>query len=258
MIVREYDGITFAAGTWPCDPNRPTIVFIHGAGLSKAFWQHQLSGLADSVNAVALDLPGHGGSRGSGADTVAAYAKSVAQFIDGLAVQSPFVGGHSLGGAIVLDLLLEFPEKYGGGILIGSGARLRVHPSIFNMIEDDYAGYVDFLAKQGASPQMDPRLIAPVLEIVAACPPATTLGDFQACDRFDILGDLPKVKSPVLIISATDDRFTPPKYSEHLASQMPNAHLVTIQKAGHLAPVEQPVAVNQAIVDYLLDDWKGG
>jgi pimeloyl-ACP methyl ester carboxylesterase len=253
MIVREYDDIAFAAGTWPFDPKRPTIVFIHGAGLSKAFWQQQLNGLADSVNSVALDLPGHGDSRGKGEVTVTAYAQRLAQFIDSLSVPAPFVCGHSLGGAIVLQLLLEFTAQLGGGILIGSGARLRVLPSIFAQIEDDYTGYVDFLAQQGASAQTDPRLITPTLDIVAACPPVITLGDFHACDRFDILDALPKIKLPVLIISAVDDRFSPPKYSEHMARHIPNAQLVTIQRAGHLAPVEQPEAINQALMAFVRD-----
>jgi pimeloyl-ACP methyl ester carboxylesterase len=251
MIVHENGGITFAAGNWPLDPRRPTIVFIHGAGLSKAFWQHQLSGLADSANAVALDLPGHGDSRGNGADTVVAYAQRVAHFIDRLGAKSPFLCGHSLGGAIVLHLLLELPARWGGGILIGSGARLRVLPSIFSLIAEDYAGYVDFLAKQGASPRTAPRHIAPALEIVADCPPAITLGDFRACDRFDLLQDLPKITSPVLVISAANDRLAPPKYSAYLADQMPNARLVTIQKAGHLSPLEQPAATNRALIAFV-------
>ena len=68
-------GIAYLAGCWPPDPAKSTLFFIHGAGGSSLFWQAQVEGLAQRVNTIALDLPGHGRSSGSGYDTIAAYAR---------------------------------------------------------------------------------------------------------------------------------------------------------------------------------------
>jgi pimeloyl-ACP methyl ester carboxylesterase len=46
---------------------------------------------------------------------------------------------------------------------------------------------------------------------------------------------------------------TPAKYSEFLASRIPNARLVLVEDAGHFVMVEKPAAVNQALVDWLAD-----
>ena len=46
MLEREMNGIGYLAGDWPLDPEKSTIVFIHGAGGSSIFWQAQVEGLA--------------------------------------------------------------------------------------------------------------------------------------------------------------------------------------------------------------------
>ena len=62
MIERKIGGVGFIAGRWPLDAEKSTIVFIHGSGSTGRFWLAQVQGLAERVNTVALDLPGHGRS----------------------------------------------------------------------------------------------------------------------------------------------------------------------------------------------------
>ena len=70
MVFQERDGIGFAAGRWPLDQDRPTLVFIHGSGGSHALWQGQVDAMLAVANTIAVDLPGHGASRGPGCDRV--------------------------------------------------------------------------------------------------------------------------------------------------------------------------------------------
>jgi len=80
MLERETNGIGYLAGDWPLDPEKSTLVFIHGAGGSGAFWQAQIKGLSSRVNTLAIDLPGRGRSIGDGRQTIAGYAEDVAGF----------------------------------------------------------------------------------------------------------------------------------------------------------------------------------
>ena len=66
MIERKQNGIAFLTGRWPLDPDRPTLVFIHGSGQQGSFWQAQVEGLAVAANTIAVDLPGHGNSPAMG------------------------------------------------------------------------------------------------------------------------------------------------------------------------------------------------
>ena len=251
MVFAEQDGIGYATGQWPLDPKRPTLIFIHASGGDHSLWREQVVGLADKVNTLALDLPGHGRSRGPGCESIPAYAQAVVGLLEKLACPRPVPCGLSIGGAIVLQLLLDWPTMVAGGVLIGTGARLRVLPEIMDIIETNYAGFIEMLGQFAASDKTDLSQIQPALKAAAACTPAVTAGDFQACDRFDVMDRLGEIHKPVLVVSAEDDRLTPMKYSDYLENNIQDCQRVHIHDAGHLVPIEQPGAVNQALANFM-------
>jgi pimeloyl-ACP methyl ester carboxylesterase len=251
MVFQERDGIGFAAGRWPLDQDRPTLVFIHGSGGSHALWQGQVDAMLAVANTIAVDLPGHGASRGPGCDRVSHYADAVAGLMEDLQMPRPVPCGLSIGGAIVLQLLLDRPALLAGGVLIGTGARLRVLPDIFDAIETDYAHFIDMLGQFGASEKTDPARLTPIMHATASCAPVVTAGDFRACDRFDVMDRLDRIDTPVLVLCGSDDRLTPPKYSAYLEHHIRGSRQVTIPDAGHLVPIEQPVAVNRELTAFI-------
>jgi pimeloyl-ACP methyl ester carboxylesterase len=92
--------------------------------------------------------------------------------------------------------------------------------------------------------------------------PEVVLGDFRACDVFDIMGQLSLIDVPVLVITASDDILTPPKYGTYLAEHIKGALRVNIEDAGHLSPMTKPIEVNNAIQSFLTrlnlqDGWSG-
>ena len=111
-------------------PHGP-LGLIHGSDGSSQRWEFQADQLGD--NAFPIDLPGHG----ERVDTlplevsVSDYARVTHEIIfQELRLTAPIIAGHSLGGAITLIMGLEYSSDLSGLILIGTGARLRVHPSI--------------------------------------------------------------------------------------------------------------------------------
>ncbi len=243
--------LAFLAGRPGARADAPTVVFLHGSGQAGAFWQRQLEDLGASANTVAVDLPGHGRSDPPALESVAAYAAAVAAFIRECGFARPIPCGLSLGGAIVLQLLLDHPQTLAGGILIGTGARLRVRPEIFDLIAQDYPGFTAASGRMAASPVTPVRRLAPVEALTAACPPAVTAADFRACDRFDVMDRLVEISRPVLVICGADDKLTPVKYGDYLVGHIKGARRCIVPRAGHLAPVEQPAAVNAAIRDFI-------
>ncbi len=244
--------IAFIADRWPLDPDLPSVVFIHGSGGSSVLWRAQVEALTGVMNAVALDLPGHGASGGRGMDRVSGYADAVDDLVSSLGIPRPVPCGLSLGGAIVLHLLLEKRGRYEAGILVNTGARLRVLPLILETIERDYCAYLEGAPRFSISEKTDPARIAPLMEVTAACPPEVTLGDFRACDAFDVMERLGEIEVPVLVLTASEDRMTPPKYGLYLADHIKRSKLVDIEDAGHLSPMEQPEAVTRAIREFVL------
>ena len=251
MGDRKANGIGYITGSWPLDPVKSTIVFIHGAGGSSAFWRAQVDALAERANSVAIDLPGHGQSDGIGHDRVEDHARAVVDFISTLDIPGPIPCGFSLGGAITQQLLIDFPDLFKAGILISSGSKLKVAPEIFDAIEKDFKGYVEMIVKLAVSKSTDPDRVKIFKDDTARCKSEALIRDFRACDRFDVMQRMELITSPVLVVSAEDDLVTPPKYADFLEKSIAKASRVHIMEAGHIVPMEKPGEVNRAIREFL-------
>jgi pimeloyl-ACP methyl ester carboxylesterase len=251
MEARKINGIGYIAAKWPLDPAKPTLVFIHGAGGTGNYWQAQVEGLAKSVNTVAPDLPGHGQSDGSGYDQIEDYARAVADFIKTIEAPNPILAGFSMGGAITQQILLDNPGLARMGILICCRATMKVGPAIFEGIENDYSGFADFLCKIAASKKTAPELVRPFREELLKVNADVTHGDFRACNRFDVSDRLSSIAVPVLVVTAEEDKLTPPPYGEALMQGIKNATRAHIKDAGHIVALEKPDEMNAAILKFL-------
>lgn len=251
MLERETNGIGYLAGDWPLDPKKSTIVFIHVAGGSSAFWQAQVKGLSTWVNTLAIDLPGRGRSIGDGRQTIADYAGDVVGFLNQVDIPDPILCGLSMGGAIVQQMLLDYPKRLKAGILIATGARMEVAPALFETIEKDYNGFAGWISKICVSKKSDPRKADFFRDDLLRCRPEVTIGDFGACDRFDAVDQISAINCPVLVVTAEEDKLTPPKFGEFLEKQIKNASRAHILDAGHIVPLEKPDEVNKTIMKFI-------
>lgn len=244
-------GTEFIAGRWPLDPSLPVLIFIHGAAGSKQFWKEQVQGLAECCNTVAPDLPGHGDDSGSGLNTVDGYADAVERFITAAGIDSPVICGLSMGGAIVQKLLLDGKLKYKAGIIVNSGAKLKVMPAIFELIQNNYSAYVSSLQAMGASDKCDPAKLTDVISDAEKSRPEISFGDFTACNTFDVTERLGAIKLPLLVLTAEEDKLSPVKYGKFIHERVPGSEFVTIPGAGHFSPVEKADEVNDLIRSFL-------
>ncbi|MBU0973540.1 MAG: alpha/beta hydrolase [Proteobacteria bacterium] len=192
--------------------DKVTLVFIHGAGLNKACRDNQVTGLSDVANTIAVDLPGHGDSRLPGKEKIFDYARAVTDFLDLIHTPNPVLCGMSMGGAIVLQILTTDKNRFHAGILINTGAKLRVMPLIFETLAKSHSDFVDMTIGFGISPKSDAKKLGPQIAACSQCHPPVVWKDFCACDTFDVSRDLGAIKVPVLILTADDDIITPPKY----------------------------------------------
>jgi pimeloyl-ACP methyl ester carboxylesterase len=163
------------------------------------------------------------------------------------------LAGHSFGGAIVMTYALKYPQELKGIIIIGSGARLKVHPNFLTPCEEAIKGnpgewYQMVEEMYRLTPEDYKR---EVVEKQKAIGPAVMLNDFLCCDKFDVMNRVHEIKLPALIICGESDVMTPVKYANYLGAKMANSKMVIVPRAGHFVLAEKPEAVNKAIEDFL-------
>ena len=224
------------------------LIFIHGSGGCKDAWHYQLKHFPD---ADAVDLPGH--PDGELRTSIEGYVDWLREYIQQKGYRDVVLAGHSLGGAIAQLYALEYPYDLKGLVLIGTGARLRVHPMYLEEFEKakNDPTILEQMRETGwenIDPELKELLKKRALEVGAA----VFLNDMLCCDRFDIMDRVHEIKLPTLALCGTEDVMTPPKYIKYLADKIAGATEVIIPGATHNVPIEKPDEVNQAIADFLL------
>lgn len=231
--------------------SRRAIVFLHGAGGSHHTFRDQWAGLKGPMRLVIPDLPGHGGSAGSPRESVEAYAAWLVDFLKEVGIDRFLLAGHSMGGAIALQAALGGIKGLEALVLLGTGARLRISPAIFEGIGGRFREFAPELVGWMTSAASSDVLRDDITGDVLSTRPATFLSDFHACNGFDVMNRLDAIRVPTLVVNGDDDRLTPLKYGEYLAANIPGAVLKIIHGAGHLAMLEKPTEVNAVIAAFV-------
>ncbi len=223
------------------------MIFVHGSGFTCLFWHYQTSYFEDSE---AISLPGH--PQGKPCTSVTEYTDWMRGYVREMDYKGVILVGHSLGGAIALDYGLRYAGDLKALILIGTGARLRVHPDFLACCEEgtrDIGMWME--AWEPAYDLVLPELKTRLFEERMLVGPGVQLNDLLCCDRFDVIADMHRIQLPTLVICGSEDQMTPVKYSQFLASKIKGAKQVVIEGGTHLVPAEKPAEVNQAIEEFL-------
>lgn len=231
---------------------RPPVILIHGAGGTHLSWPPQIRRMADE-RIYALDLPGHGKSEGVGRQSIDEYVADVIVFMQKLKLRAAVVVGISMGSAIAITLALKYPKKVLGLGLLGSGSKLRVASSILETAgnPNTFESAVEMINESCFSANAPQNLLQLSKQQMLEMRPPALLGDFLACNEFDVTSQLDKIDAPTLIICGAEDKMTPLKYSELLRDRIANSHLHVVDNAGHMVMAEQPDAVAELLKQFI-------
>lgn len=229
----------------------PGIVFVHGTRMAAAYWHAQLVALQDRFRVVAVDLPGHGGRRG----TPFSHRGALETILRGIALcpgGAAVVVGHSLGGYFVMDLAAAAPERCRALVLVGASATaagaktwpFHIAARLLPLLPPaSLARWNDRLLRHFYPAE----LVEP--QIAAGYGFAAIPGSWRAVLGRDHLAALASYPGPVLILNGERDVLFRSGERRFLGA-CPRASLRVLPGASHLANLDQPAAFNAAIGDF--------
>ncbi len=256
--VGEFDRVPIDAGMYfhhfqEEGANSFPVVLIHGAGWTHLCWPPEVRRLP-GFSIYALDLLGHGKSEGMGGrQRVGDYVQDVIEWGLAQGLHRAVYIGHSMGGAIALELALNHRERVAALGLISTSARLRVLPELLADAANPTTFYkaLDRILAMSFSPAASERMLDQARQRMMEIRPSVLYGDLLACDAFNVMDRLAEIEVPTLVICGTEDQMTPLRYAQYMANNIPDAQMVAIPQAGHMVMLEKPDEIAAIMADFL-------
>ena len=237
------------------------LLCVHGFPLDHSMWSMQLGDLSDEFRVITPDLRGFGASSMVDDDvlTMERMANDLNDLLDRLAVDQPTVlCGLSMGGYIAWHYWRQHRDRLTALILCDTRAAADL-PQVATA-RHYLAERVLREGTRQASQEMVQKLFAPssrdarqpfvndMLHVMTRTAPETIAAALRGmAQRPDVTGWLADIQCPVLVLCGEHDQMTTSEEMRDMAAAIPCAEFQCIPEAGHLAPLENPQTVNDAI-----------
>lgn len=232
--------------------DQPPIILIHGAGSGHLVWPSEIRRLPGQ-RVLAVDLPGHGRSSGVGLQTIRDIADHMIEFLAALGLYQVVFVGHSMGGAVALQLAAQYPARAAGLGLISTGAYLGVDSDFLENVANPLTipSALTAFRIRAFGPRFPQPLAERCMQTIKDTRSSVLYSDWRACAEFDARESVSHVEAPAWIIVGNEDAITPVAYSHFLADRLPAARLQIIPDSGHMVMLEHPARVAQGLLQFL-------
>ena len=249
-------GKAFAAG-------KPSAVFIHGAQNDHSVWALQTRYFAHhGLNVLAVDLPGHGRSKGAARASVEAMAAWLLALLDAAGVARAMLIGHSMGTLVALEAARLAPQRVSHLALLASTWPMKVSDALLATAMSDEERAIDMVnIWSHSSIAQKPSFPGPGFyamggarrlkqRIAQINPEHVFHTDFFACNAY--AGGAAAARSvtcPALFIFGKRDMMTPARSTRLLTSAIAHGKVLQLD-CGHELMAEQPDAVLDALFEF--------
>jgi pimeloyl-ACP methyl ester carboxylesterase len=199
------------------------------------------------LQTVIPDLCGHGDSPGNGRTSMEDYALDIFAVMDALDIESANLMGHSMGGAIALTMALIAPERVSRLILVGTGSTMPVNGRIIRGFADEVLATIKMVVGWMWAKTSPETVLVRGVERMQMVDPNVIIGDYIACNGFDVRERLPDIQTPTLIVHGVDDRMVPLAEAQAMHEALPNSTLLEVADGGHMVHLEQDELVTSSV-----------
>lgn len=239
------------------------IFFSHGLLFDHRMWAHQVEHFGKQYRCIAHDHRAQGKSSATGsADMELLYADVLALLDHIVPNQRVHFVGLSMGGFVGMRVAARQPNRLHSLTLLETSADEEPNKFKYNLLNKVFRLGGSKLVSQkiinilfGKSSVRDSglqRVVADWKKTIEGYPTTISQAVKGVIDRKGVFDELPNIKAPTLIAVGEEDVATPPDKSTRMHQQIKGSRLQIIPRAGHSACLEQPIAVNKLIEEFIL------
>lgn len=245
------------------------ILFAHGFGCDQNMWRFVAPAFEEDFCVVLFDYVGSGKSDLEAYDpgrydTLEGYARDVTEICDALDLRDAVFVGHSVSSMIGALASIERPELFSHLIQLVPSPCYINHPpdytggfergdldGLFEMMDKNFIGWANYLAPVVMKNPDRPELGAELEESFCSTDPEIARRFAEATFYSDNRADLPKIKTPSLIVQVTDDAVAPVAVGEYMSRQIPGSTLRLLEASGHCPHMSHPRETIGIMKEYL-------
>ncbi|MFD9246371.1 alpha/beta fold hydrolase [Streptomyces sp. NPDC059556] len=235
----------------------PVLVLGPSLGTTWHMWDRQIPELTRDWRVVRFDLPGHGGAPAEPFTSVAELGDRLLATLDSIGVQRFGYAGCSLGGAVGLDLALRAPHRVASLALVATSPRFGSADEFRQRGVIVRANGLEPMARTAPEQWFtsvfsgaQPAIVDWAVQMVRTTDPACYIAACEALAVFDVREALDRIAIPALVLVGSEDQVTGPAEARTLVAGIADARLAVVPGASHLAPVEQPAAVTDLLIEH--------
>ena len=237
------------------DPQKETIVFLHGSGLSHIVWSLTEQFFSNkNFNVLSVDLPGHGNSDGPCLDSIEKIADWLEKVFKKLNLKNLILIGHSQGCLEMLEYSFKYKERLKKLVFVGGSNKMPVHPDLIDLAQNGDSDAVKLMMKWGFNDSKkfiggnpvekiirSPRDIREILAV-----------DLIACNNYKNGSDAAKsIECPSMIILGSLDKMLNVEHGKKFSTLINNSLTHIIEGCGHMIMIEKAFEMRDKVLEFL-------
>jgi 3-oxoadipate enol-lactonase len=243
--------------TGPADA--PAVLLGPSLGTTLEMWDDLAEALAGEYRVVRFDTRGHGKSPvPAGPYTVADLVADVVGLADALGIDRFAYVGLSLGGLVGQALAADHPERVSALVLACTGPSFGDPSAWRERAARVRAEGMGWLVEPTRGRWFTPEFVAEhpdradrLLDMIASVDPEGYASCCDAIAAADLAPRLGEIAAPTRVVVGDQDPVSPPSVGQVLVDGIPDADLVVVEDASHIANVARPAAFDAAVLEHL-------
>jgi pimeloyl-ACP methyl ester carboxylesterase len=237
------------------DKKKPSILLIHGSGLTHIIWSlHEQFYSSQGFNVLSVDTPGHGNSVGPALTSIEEISDWIKSLMIKADIKKIIIIGHSQGGLVGIDFASRHPKLIEKLVLVANSYKMPVNQDLIDLSEagDEKAvllmmkwGYEGSRAFIGGNPvKKIVNSSRDIREVLAV--------DLNACNNYkNGENAIKKINCPTLCIFGDLDKMVPVKVGLKMAEQIKNSEVRIISDCGHMIIFEKAFAMRKLVKEFI-------